>query len=915
MASKKETEIINALNALQDNSIILWLDEIKRTKPIDNKVRNPLLDKNGREREPISTTTKGVIYPIIIKWCIEEYKNGYDFTNIPNYQAILSSLTAATAATATPATPAATGAKANSPVIDFTLIAKKWKNTPTTDPFTGNTIAISINPASDYVAIYSEIIDGLTKHLLKISSKKVLSVEDCKYIKESMPDEHAIYNTGTDTIFYDHLLFKNFLELKSTNAEGVSNYVYAYDKDYLKDIQPYIYSHIYKAVNIKLKGFAKYNEVKTLLEYYCPISFEPVNPTNTFTIGYMIERMCKDIKNVLYMHESKITSEQINKAIFNKEVIKYFISIVKFHLTSGLITNKILRTEIINHYNKNKHKYYVDSKNEFHFIDYIYKQFVDHFFPRNPYNPTQYVLTKDVNVCDTLLPVYSSILKLYSDNSIKNSKYKYVKDPYNINKVEEPQYPIKIQQLPPDLQIYKIRSSISNAVKNASKERQIKQIEEENQRIFDEKLKEYDKKKEEYDKKKEEYDKIFNEEIKKYEQKKEEYDKLLKDNLKVYKKKHEGFDKILKEKIKKYKKDKDIHDRIYKGKFSPKPNIGKWMGKALKMNKKHNSANDVKVPKALSANAKAFGSNKYKRSSSAPKVSFVKYDSKLKKFKLNSAKDKHISRSNDKIEYINEVDPITQEPFDEMDKKKQKYTSDIVSYNKEGKAFHYRFETINLYNYILDCIRDCKKPINPANREELTDENFEEVCHKIKFFAYKPTFNSHIQINALLNNCKYDNLLAFSYEEVNLHDFTTEPIIGRVNIFLVINLGGILFRVINKIVPDGSVPDNYPNQNVEDNSVVLVLPNLTEETLNGVNGVGGLEYTYHPVSILTELQQKLPKGDMLGVKYFPYRKNNKDGERWKEIVKLPEFDLNFSDTKDVVFKKLTDYKNNKIAVL
>jgi hypothetical protein len=49
--------------------------------------------------------------------------------------------------------------------------------------------------------------------------------------------------------------------------------------------------------------------------------------------------MCKDIKNVLYMHESKITSEQINKAIFNKEVIKYFISIVREIKTKSDLLN------------------------------------------------------------------------------------------------------------------------------------------------------------------------------------------------------------------------------------------------------------------------------------------------------------------------------------------------------------------------------------------------------------------------------------------------------------------------------------------------------------------------------------------------------------------------------------------------
>ena len=901
-ALKKEQDIFADLETLQKNYIHEWLEKIKKGADKDNKVPNLL---TGR---PILTNSKGGTYQTIIKWCIKKYPT-YDFTKLPNYQEISKHISGSpAAATATPAAAAAaTAAKANSPVIDYILIAKMWKDTPTIDPFTGDKIAVSINPTSKYVAVYSKIIDGLTKQILQTSSK--LSVENCKFIKECMPDVHAIYNTDTDTIYYDHLLFKNFLEK------------HAYDEDYLKEmiqpykemIQPYLYSHIYKVVNATLTsyGYTDYNNVGELLENFCSLSFDSDNPTFAFTIGYMIERMCKDIKNILYMHESKITSEQINQASFNKEVIKYFISIVKLHLKSGLILNKSLRIEIRSHLNHNKLKYEVDDrKNEFHFIDYIYGQFVDHFFPKkDPYNPTQYDTTKDVNVCDTLLPVYDCILKLYSDNSIKNAKYKYVKDPYNINKVEEPQYPIKIQQLPRDLQRYKMRSSISGAVKDASKELEIKKIQEENQRIFDDKVKKYEIDKKEYDKKKEEYDKIFNEEIKKYEQKKEEYDKLLKNNLKVNKEKHKGFDKILKEKIKKYKKDKDIHDRIYKGKFSPKPNIGKWMGEALKMNKKHNSANDVKVPKALSANALAFGSNKYKRSSSAPKVSFVKYDSKLKKFKLNSAKDKHISRSSDKIEYINEEDPITQELFDEMDKKKQKYSSDIVSYNKEGKAFHYRFETINLYNYILDCIRDCKKPINPANREELTDENFEEICHKIKFFAYKPTFNSHIQINALLNNCKHDNLLAFSYKEVYLPQRTSNPIIGSLNIYLNINLGGILFRIINK-VPDGSVPNNFPNQKNNENSEVLKLPLFADYILDIYPET---DYTY-PVYILSKLQQKLPKGDMLGVKYFPYRKNNKDDKIWNKIIHIPPFVLNELDNADKAFEKLKEY-DNKIELL
>ena len=851
-ALKKEQEIFADLETLQKNYIHIheWLEKIKKGADKDNKVPNLL---TGR---PILTNSIGGTYQTIIKWCIKKYPT-YDFTNIPNFKEISKHISGSpAAATATPA--AAAAAKANSPVIDYILIAKMWKDTPTIDPFTGDKIAVSINPTSEYVAVYSKIIDGLTKQILKTSSNKVLSVEDCKYIKESMPEEHAIYDTGTDTIFYDHLLFKNFLNK------------HAYDKDYLKEIEPYLYSHIYEVVDKNLRGFTKYKDVKTLLEYYCPLSFNPANPTFAFTIGYMIERMCKDIKNVLYMHESKITSEQINKAKFNKEVIKYFISIVKLHLGKS-ITNESLRIEIRSHLNHNKQKYkVVDSKNEFHFIDYIYGQFVDHFFPKNPYNPTQYDTTKDVNVCDTLLPVYDCILKLYSDNSIKKNRYRYVKDP-SINKPKEPQYPIKPQLLQ-DLQRYKILSSRPNSVKNASIERRIKVQEEENDKIFNDKLKKYEKEKKVYEKKKEIYEK----------------NKGIKNGI-----------------------------NIFDFRISSKHNKGQWDGEALQMNKPlRMSEGVVKVPKALYANpyanVKAYRSaspNRINsRNSGAPKVSFVKYDKKNKTFILK--KETRIAKHNDdEIVYNNEEDPNTQEDFDEMDEMKQKYTSDIVYYDENNKKIHYRFETITMYNYVLNCIENCKEPKNILVNIELTDENLDEICRKIKFFTNKPTLNSHMEVRALLANCKHDNLLAFSYDVVNLPVYTTMPIIGRLYIYLVINLGGILFRVINKIDPDGSVPDNFPNQTDFDNSVVLVLPNLTDDTLTE------LEETYHPVYILTELQQKLPKGDMLGVKYFPYRKNNNDGERWKKIVKLPEFDLKFSDTKEKVFKKLKDYKNNIIAVL
>ena len=131
-ASAKEKEIFAELDKVyknDDNYISIWLNNIRNTTT-DN-VKNPLTGKT------ISINSKNGVYPIIIKWCIQKYPRD-DFTNIPNYQAILSSINANAAtpahAHASPVAAAATNAKPST-AIDFTLIAEKWKKTPTINPF------------------------------------------------------------------------------------------------------------------------------------------------------------------------------------------------------------------------------------------------------------------------------------------------------------------------------------------------------------------------------------------------------------------------------------------------------------------------------------------------------------------------------------------------------------------------------------------------------------------------------------------------------------------------------------------------------------------------------------------------------------------------------------------------------------
>lgn len=833
--TKQEKDIYSKLNKRKDNSIYEWLEDLKKGAPY--------VDESGKCSNPLTgskiDTNKEGIYPIIIRWCFENYQ-GYDFTGVPNAQTILSltNIPAANAAKAAKAANSAKAAKAKSPDIDIIAIANEWKDNPMVNPLTGAAIQVSINPDSEYVALYAKIIEKLVKHFLQ-NGKQNLSIQDCKTIKHSMPNMHAIYhitdanNNIIDSIFYDHLFIAKFISLQNPKT---FDYIYSYDVDYLKDIEIYLYLNIYDAImrsSTNLVG-VNYDNVADLLLL--------VDPSNTmFSVGILVNTLCTDIKNILYMHESKITEEKINTATYNKEVLKYFISIYKLTLT-----NLDLRKEIINYYNNiAKHNIAYDSfrTHSLNNIPNIYFQIANHVY-------------KDTDICKTLLSVYDCILKLYGDNNMKNTKYKYIKDPFkdslNRNNGEKLQQPIKLQ-LPQDLQRYKILSSLPNAVKDEAKELAL--IE--------------------------------------YQEKDNEWKKKFKEYL--------------------FKKD------IYEGVFSPNNRKGVWEGSPLKIDMKaYKDDAIIKATKALSAvNSKkvikAYTTsnhiNKSSYSSSkVPKVSFVKYDKVNKKFIISLNKHAKVNKN---VKYVNDADPNTLEEFKNMHPDKQKNTTDIVYYNENNKEFHLRFDTVNIYNYILKCIEYCEKPINPITKIELTDENLDEICYKIKFFTKKPTYNTSFEIRAILDNCKYDNLLAFDYTIHYLPQRTSNPIIGHLNMHLNISLGGILFRVINKLPADVSTPDNYPNQTNPITSTVLTLPVFADYITDIYDEA---TYTY-PVYILSDLQQKLPKGSMIGNRYFPYRKNNDTGQQWKAVVNLQKFDLNVLDDADTAFAKLKKYKEEKIDPL
>jgi hypothetical protein len=336
-------------------------------------------------------------------------------------------------------------------------------------------------------------------------------------------------------------------------------------------------------------------------------------------------------------------------------------------------------------------------------------------------------------------------------------------------------------------------------------------------------------------------------------------------------------EKEWKKELKEYEKKKDIYDRIYEGKFSAKPNKHMWNGKSFHVSRKKYKDDNIiktlsaKYPKQLKAHHTSTGrSDNYSSSSSPPKVSFIKYDRATGTFVTSLGARPRIT--NTESYYVNDTDPYTQEDFSDMTPKKRKYASDII-YKNGTQEYHYRFDTVSIYNYILKCIDVCEKPINFFNRVELTDDDLDEIFKKIKHFTKKPTYNLSSEIRPLFVDCSkyYNNYLEFEWwEDVKTEDLEKE-IIGSINIFIAIKLGDIIFTIIEE--------------------EVLKLP------IFNYNKSENISY-----DIVGLLQEKLSEEVFISRRFFPYRKN-------KPILNLPKFPLRLNDNADKTLERLKRYKH------
>jgi hypothetical protein len=723
-------------------------------------------------------------------------------------------------------------AKLPKPLDMIIYYANKWKKKAKINPYTNKEIPISFNPNGEYVSVYKQIMDGLIEHILNTKTKKEsssgkrLSIEDCYKLKDSLPIDHTcvFIDRSKDSkyqIYYDYLFIVYFIKSKTSQ----------YDPAFKSELSTYIDLAVYNTSQFEYNEGETYIDFHYTNEYLYVFKFYKNYLLNTseseLSIHNLIVKLCIDIENILeYMREpreTKITSDVIDKIKFNMDVMKYckeIFSKIPFDYFLEYIENPekkndriILKEYLLLILTNHEKNIPVRFKN-------ISDSIMDYIEDEDP--PTS-------NVFETLLPIYNNILKLYRNNKKIPSYKNYIKDPYNINKGIEPQIPVK-QQLPRDLQMYKIRlNNLKNAAKSkSSNERKLREFEE-NNLSNERKLKEFE------------------------------------ENMKNHD-----------EKIKKYVFNKDVYDRIYEGKYTPKKHKELLSLNAYKRLKK-----DEPLLHVSNRKAKSYGS--YGSYESIGKIHHNEYYGNLKAFttirdKKNNKRGNNSSNSNGssykEVEgyYKNDIDPYTQEEFSEMTPKKRKYASDII-YKNGTQEFHYRFDTISIYNYILKCIEVCETPINFFNRSELTDDDLDEICNKIKHFTKKPTYNSFSEIRPLLEeDCsKYNNHLEFEWWEYVKDKDIEKGIIGNIKIYISIKLGNILFKI--------------------NEEKVLELPIFNS------NKSERLSY-----NILDLLQDKLSKGELTGNKYFPYRKN-------KTFLRLPKFAFGLNDNADKTLERLKRYKD------
>ena len=336
------------------------------------------------------------------------------------------------------------------PQIDIE-IANRWIENPLVNPYTKKVIEVSIHPSSAYVAVYKKVMKGLIAYFRShYEEEYILTIEDCKYIKDNLPIIHSIIDIKDEYIKYDHLFIRYFV-----NKKVKGNYIY--DIRYREDSDIKLYLNIYKSIKTKKpislspRASQKLKSLpllplpqppKTSLKLIKPIALplpslklqeqlSPVSPNSPkfaienyktledllrnnidfsktdISIGKLVMNMCVDIRRILYMRKDDKTLENYKIALHNKKTLKYV----------NYIYNNLKFAEISGIYGEMSRYYDRLPANTIEDIKQIYNKIKTYFDDRLYGDKYKEIETKKITEADILtelIKIYEHILRLYA---------------------------------------------------------------------------------------------------------------------------------------------------------------------------------------------------------------------------------------------------------------------------------------------------------------------------------------------------------------------------------------------------------------------------------------------------------------------------------------------------------------------
>ena len=289
------------------------------------------------------------------------------------------------------------------PIIE---IANMWIVNPLIDPYNNKEISLSIRPKSRYVILYEKIMDALIDDIRgAFPQGYVLTIDDCKYIKNNLPIIHSIIDIpGDKYIIYDHLFIKYFVKKRRK-----------YDKSYCEDSEIKLYLNIYNAIKRKnptiKKGSANQSLNSQSFENYNYELIQDLLKNNMdlsktdLSISKLVINMCIDVKYILYMYEPMITLENYKIALRNKKTLEYVASLYNAGFVTGYIyvelyyKDESITDQILSAHNRED-------------IKEIYSKIISRI--RINIKKEEKNLYDNNNILNKLIAIYDIILSLYA---------------------------------------------------------------------------------------------------------------------------------------------------------------------------------------------------------------------------------------------------------------------------------------------------------------------------------------------------------------------------------------------------------------------------------------------------------------------------------------------------------------------